>query len=235
VTTLTSGAFSTTSASELICVTSAQQGSGLTGVTVTDSGISKSVGWTLIKSCTHSTRTYAALHCAVTSALVSAQTVTVTCAGSPTVGSSVLEVHPFFSSQLALPTNSVCATGASGVAAISITPSGAGSGILMAGSNGANNTNATPITSPYFSYIGPQRSLFSPAGNAWLQAFSAQVASALTAGTTAPTITDWALAGMEVMVSDPSSSSVPSRSRTGSGAWLEPSPPLTPAMLAQEQ
>lgn len=220
-TAITTASFANSKAIELICVSAAAQGVAITGVTISDSGITKSQGWTLIKSCTNGTTNYAAEICAITSAQISAKTVTATFTAT-TMASSELVVAPFVTSETVLPTNGVCATGLAGVATLSITETALGTLVLEAGTDTADQTARTPTTSP-IAYI-PKSVAGSVAGivwgeNAWA---NSSVGSSVAVGTTAPTSTHWSLVGSEILLINPVVASTPLRSLMGVGTWLTP-------------
>lgn len=194
-TAVTTGAFSTVAPVELICVTSAQQGVGNSATAITDSGISKSTGWTKIGNCNNSTTNDSEAWCAITSAALSANTITATFTAT-SVASSAMEVYAFqYAKTTALPSNFVCNTGTSGAASLSITPAVNGSVILESGADTADTTPRTATTTPPAGIGSP---LNGTTGYVWVEGAWTVGTSAASIGTSAPTSTLWALGAVEV-------------------------------------
>lgn len=204
-TSLATASFSTTNAIELICTVSAQQGVGNSATAITDSGITKSTGWTKIGGCSNTATNDSEIWCAVTSAAVVAKTVTATFTAT-SVASSTLVVVPFSASETILPTNYVCATGTSGAASVSITLASATSSVLESGADTASTTARTATANA--TILNPKAGL---TGFVWDEFSTPGVTGSTAIGTTAPTSTLWGLGAMEVLLSNPSSNTcVPS-------------------------
>ena len=194
-TSITSPAITTVASAELICATTAQQGVGNSATAITDSGISKSTGWTKVGSCSNTTTNDSEIWCAITSTALAANTVTATFTAT-SVASSAMEVFAFqYAKNSALPSNFVCNTGTSGAATLSITPAANGSVVLESGADTADTTTRTLTTAPP---AGQGRSGTGATGFVWVEGAWTVGTSAASIGTSAPTSTLWALAGVEV-------------------------------------
>lgn len=196
---LTTNGFSTIAPVELICVSVAQTGTISTSTSITDSGISKSIGWTRVLQSNRLAVINTELWCAVTSAAVSTQTITATFTGSGSNSTSLKVVPYLYARTSALPTNFV---GANGTASpvVSITP--AASGSMLQGVFSYSDTNNFPsqtsTPAAWISAIAQGNSV----GCSFTEHATSQSTSANIIGITAPSTASWAAGFMEIPVAN---------------------------------
>ena len=126
----TTGPLTTIYSNEVVCAHVSMVGTGLTTgmIAITDSGITKGIGWTQVgSSCFTNTTGITELWCATTTAKVAAKAVTATIAPAASPTNFGMTILAFLYASSAFPTNTACNAGTSSAATVTVSNLKAGS------------------------------------------------------------------------------------------------------------